>query len=78
MAEYVDDEAVADEAARCPVPALFLHGSEDPRPADGARSLAGIVPHARFTSVAGAGHLPWVEHPDVVHREIVDFLSAKP
>lgn len=43
---------------------LIVHGREDPRPIDGPRALASVLPHADFHDVAGAGHQPWRERPD--------------
>jgi len=71
--------AEADTAARCravDVPALIVHGSEDPRPVWACvDSLAGALPRAEVAAIAGAGHLPWVEAPDEFGRVFRGFLA---
>lgn len=74
-AAHAEDVTLAGRCADCDVPALFLHGSQDPRPADGARMLADRMPRARFVAVDGAGHFPWAERPDAVRRVILDHLA---
>ena len=59
----------------CDVPFLVVHGSEDPRPAEGARLLADALPNATFHLIDGAGHLPWIERPDELRTLIVELLS---
>ena len=57
------------------MPALLIHRSHDPRPDIGAIELSAHLPNARFVRVDGAGHLPWVEKPEVTTRLIKDFIS---
>jgi proline iminopeptidase len=73
-AEPVGEAAFLASLERCHVPALFLHGSEDPRPDEGARLLTERLPDARFLRIEGAGHLPWVERPHQVGDAIKTFL----
>lgn len=56
------------------VPTLLIHGSNDPRPPDGAEELARLLPHATL-SLVDAGHLPWLETPDTI-RSVLDRLLA--
>lgn len=59
-------------------PTLYLHGSEDP--GIDAETLPRIVDALPAGSdgllVAGAGHFPFIEHPDAVNRRVRDFLAA--
>jgi 3-oxoadipate enol-lactonase len=58
------------------VPALVLHGTDDrvvPH-ANGAR-LASLLPDARLHTLEGAGHLSWIEDPEGVSAQIIDFLT---
>lgn len=58
------------------VPTLCLGGSEDgATPPDLVRSLADLVPGARFELIEGAGHLPCVERPDILAALITGFLE---
>jgi len=49
------------------LPALFLHGQRDPRPA--AIDIAQALPSGRLVMIDGAGHLPWFERPEAVKEE---------
>jgi len=57
-------------------PALVVWGERDPYvdPAF-ARAYADALPNARWSEVAGAGHWPWLQRPEVID-EVVDFLAA--
>jgi pimeloyl-ACP methyl ester carboxylesterase len=58
------------------VPVLVLVGEEDrlTPPAD-SEAMVAALPNARFSRIAGAGHLTPLEQPDVVAAELVDFLE---
>lgn len=73
-AEVRDQGQLLSSCERCPVPALLIHGSEDPRPSQGVRLLADHLPNARFIQIEDAGHLPWVERPSAVRAAIGEFL----
>jgi len=56
---------------RVRVPALVLVGELDRvTPPAGAVALAGALPDGRFVVIPAAGHIPMLETPDVVGREI--------
>jgi pimeloyl-ACP methyl ester carboxylesterase len=57
------------------VPTLLIHGSNDPRPPDGAEELARLLPHATL-SLVDAGHLPWLETPDTIRSVLDRFLAS--
>ncbi|QIG49982.1 3-oxoadipate enol-lactonase [Nordella sp. HKS 07] len=66
-----DLTAVASELA---LPALCLAGAEDgATPPDLVRSLAALLPGARFEMIPGAGHLPCVEQPEIMAKHISAF-----
>jgi len=56
------------------VPALFIHGEGDPRPAP--TSVVAAIPEARLVRIAGAGHLPWLERPADVSNALREFLRS--
>ncbi len=62
--------------AGLPVPALVLGGETDIRPDWPLRQLAALLPHARFVSLAGAAHVPWLTHADALRAHLLDFLNA--
>lgn len=57
-------------------PALVLWGEQDPwLPARLAGPFTELLPHARLERVAGAGHWPWLDRPELIER-VVAFLEA--
>lgn len=75
-ASPLDDEQLVAACERCDVPSLFVHGSEDPRPAEGPRLLAAHLPNAAFVTIEGAGHHPWFERPVEFATAVRGFLRA--
>lgn len=68
-----------DLIARCrklDVPALILHGAEDPRPVWAVDSLAAALPRGDLQIIPRSGHLPWVETPIEVVSAITNFLQG--
>ena len=61
--------------ARLRVPAVVLHGDDDPIPAESANSLATLL-DAPFHLLAGCGHVPYVEAFDDFRRLLDAFLPA--
>jgi proline iminopeptidase len=56
------------ESETITVPALFLHGRGDPRPA--ATELIEALPNSSFVLIPDAGHLPWLENYSAVRDAI--------
>ncbi len=56
-------------------PVLILHGLADYLPPALSRQYAATFPRARLVQVPGAGHLIWVDHPEVYGGEIERFLA---
>lgn len=62
-------------AASIPVPVLCVVGEHDgATPPPLVAELAGLIPGARFEEIAGAGHLPCIEQPEVLAGLIGEFL----
>jgi pimeloyl-ACP methyl ester carboxylesterase len=61
------------------VPTLVLWGESDRivTPEYG-RAYAGLIPGARFSPIAGAGHHPEIEQPEVFAEQVRAFLSERP
>jgi pimeloyl-ACP methyl ester carboxylesterase len=58
------------------MPALVVWGTEDPYiPARFGRAYAGALPRAELLELSGAGHVPWLDRPEVIER-VVSFLGA--
>ncbi len=68
--------ALKPELGRLAAPTMFLWGDKDPlgTPDDGRR-LVERMPNARLQVVEDAGHLPWLEWPDVCADAVMAFLA---
>jgi pimeloyl-ACP methyl ester carboxylesterase len=67
----------AAELARVLVPTLLVWGSRDVLvPTAGASELAALMPRSELRVIPGAGHVPMLDRPDDLTRELRDFLAA--
>lgn len=57
------------------VPALIVHGLEDPIPLDSSQAAATVLPRAQLVTLEGCGHVPYVESPDELFSAIFEFLT---
>jgi len=68
--------AAGARLGRLQMPALVVWGTRDPYiPASFGREYARALPHAELLELPDAGHVPWLDRPDVVDR-VVEFLTA--
>lgn len=59
------------------VPALVVSGDRDTlAPAAAGRWLAGALPAATYAEIAGAGHVPFLSHPDAFVAAVDGFLDG--
>jgi proline iminopeptidase len=60
------------------IPVLTIHGTQDRNAAyGGGREWVSHLPDARLLTIRGAGHMPWLEAPDVVFPAIARFLGGE-
>jgi 3-oxoadipate enol-lactonase len=70
------DADLTETSSRLNVPTLCICGSEDGATTpELVRSMAELIPGARFALVEGAGHLPCIEAPDAVAELILEFTA---
>ncbi|TIV67512.1 MAG: 3-oxoadipate enol-lactonase [Mesorhizobium sp.] len=75
----VRDADLTDAARRIAVPTLCIVGDQDgSTPPDLVRSLAGLIPGARFEVIRDAGHIPCIEQPEALVSLIRDFVASLP
>ena len=73
----IDPERLAGAARAISVPTLLVRGRQsDLLSREGAEELLELIPHARFTDVAGAGHMVAGDRNDLFNAAIIDFLDA--
>jgi pimeloyl-ACP methyl ester carboxylesterase len=57
---------------------LTIAGTKDRNiPFGASKQRASLLPNSRFLRVAGAGHIPWVENPELVFGSIDTFLVGE-
>jgi proline iminopeptidase len=68
---------LAERLRRLDRPVLVVQGALDPRPVQAVDTLVDLLPPGRVRRVvvAGAGHFPWAEEPDLVRGEIARWLG---
>jgi pimeloyl-ACP methyl ester carboxylesterase len=58
---------------------LVIGGAEDtPRYPELAKNVADTIPNGELFLIDNVGHLPFLEAPEVFHRELVRFLKSDP
>jgi pimeloyl-ACP methyl ester carboxylesterase len=58
-------------------PTLFLWGEDDAfGGVDVASHVVSVMPHAELDTMAGSGHLPWLDDPKRMATETAAFLAA--
>ena len=73
--DWHEGELVA-ACRRLTVPTLILEGAEDLRPRWAVDSLAAALPAVTRVTLAGVGHLPWIEAPAPTAAALRAFLAA--
>ena len=72
----IRDADLQHEARRINVPTLVMCGARDQATApESVRELANMIPGAEFQTIPDAGHLPCIEQPERMAREIGRFLA---
>lgn len=65
-----------ESTARLTLPTLGLVGSDDgATPPDLVRETVELIPNSRFKIIPKAGHLPCIEHPEVMAKHITNFMT---
>jgi 3-oxoadipate enol-lactonase len=72
----IRDADLVEGARRIAVPTLCLVGDNDgATPPAVVRELSQLIPNAGFAEIAAAGHLPCVERPQAVARQLQRFFE---
>jgi proline iminopeptidase len=69
-----EDELV-EQCRAFEVPVLILDGARDLRPRSAVDSLARALPRVTRVVLPDAGHIPWLEAPEAVAGQLLDFLE---
>ena len=73
--EYVKRPTLFREIADLAIPATFINGSEDIRPAWPTQQLAALLRHGRYVEIEGAAHTVWLTHADVLRTALHEAIA---
>jgi len=73
--ESLGDFDLRADLSRLSIPALVVHGRQDPIPLASSEAVADAL-GARLVLLEDAGHVPYVEQPDELFANITSFLRA--
>jgi 3-oxoadipate enol-lactonase len=77
-ARAIQDFDVLDRLPDVRLPVLVICGDDDPgTPAEGNRTIASLIPGARYVEMPNARHLPMVEYPEAYARIMLDWLEQQ-
>jgi proline iminopeptidase len=76
--ESLGDFDLLQRVEQVEIPVLILHGRHDPIPLEASEALARALPDARLVVLEHSGHVPYVEEPETLFREIERFLETAP
>lgn len=72
-----DEGSLLAACASLDVPALLVHGAEDPRPPFAVDDLALALPQAEVSIIPQVGHTPWLERPGAVAAVVRPWLADR-
>jgi pimeloyl-ACP methyl ester carboxylesterase len=73
--EHFERRTLADGLPSARLPALFIHGEDDPLPVRCSTETAALMPDATVALVPDCGHFPWLEHPGAVADAVKPLLA---
>jgi proline iminopeptidase len=75
IAEHFERKTLARGLPALRLPALFVHGEDDPLPVRSTASAAALIPNALVETIPDCGHFPWLEEPDAFRRAVERLLA---
>jgi pimeloyl-ACP methyl ester carboxylesterase len=76
LKEHFERGTLVDGLPSARLPALFLHGKDDPLPARCSTETAALMLDATVELMPDCGHFPWLERPGAV-ADAVERLLAR-
>jgi proline iminopeptidase len=76
IGEHFERQTLARDLPTLRLPALFVHGEDDPLPVRSTANTAALIPHALVETIPDCGHFPWLEQPDAFRRAVDRLLSS--
>jgi len=73
--EHFERRTLVDGLPSARLPALFVHGEDDPLPVRCSAETAALIPDASVEVVRACGHFPWLERPGAVADAVGRLLT---
>jgi pimeloyl-ACP methyl ester carboxylesterase len=70
LGEHLDRRTLSRGLPGAQLPALFVHGEDDPLPVRSSTETAALIRHARVATIPNCGHFPWLEQPQAFRGAI--------
>jgi proline iminopeptidase len=75
LADHLERRTLARGLPSARLPALFVHGEDDPLPVRSATDTAALIPGARIETIPDCGHFPWLEQPEAFRAAVERLLG---
>jgi pimeloyl-ACP methyl ester carboxylesterase len=75
LSEHFEQRTLARALPDARLPALFVHGEDDPLPVRSSTETAALIPGARVETIPACGHFPWVERPEAFRAAVERLLA---
>ena len=75
IADHFERKTLARGLPALRLPALFVHGGDDPLPVRSTASTAALIPSAFVETIPECGHFPWLEQPDDFRRAVERLVA---
>jgi proline iminopeptidase len=72
---HFERRTLADGLPSMRMPALFVHGEDDPLPVRCSTETAALIQDATVELLPGCGHFPWLERPGTLAEALGRFLA---
>jgi pimeloyl-ACP methyl ester carboxylesterase len=72
--EHFEQRTLADGLPSVRMPALFVHGEDDPLPVRCSTETAALMPEATVELLSSCGHFPWLERQGAVADAVARVL----
>ncbi len=74
--EHFARRTLEDGLPSVEVPALFVHGTDDPIPMRASVDTAALMANATVVRLEGCGHFPWLEQRGELARVVGGFVAG--
>jgi proline iminopeptidase len=75
LSEHFERRTLMNALPDVRLPALFVHGEQDPLPVWSTEQTAALVPGSRVLTIPDCGHFPWLEQPAALRDAVVELLQ---